>query len=78
MVEIGIEDVENYWRKLIQQVDLFISMNHEAQSFRVTDLPKRLKVAPRSLRSLYPLRKGYVEELFFLADIPAVQTESFQ
>ena len=78
MVEIGIEDVENYWRKLIQQVDLFISMNHEAQSFRVTDLPKRLKVAPRSFRSLHPLRKGYVEELFFLADIPAVRTESFQ
>ncbi len=78
MVEIGIEDVENYWRKLIQQADLFISMNHEAQSFRVTDLPKRLKVAPRSFRSLHPLRKGYVEELFFLADIPAVRTESFQ
>jgi hypothetical protein len=78
MVEIGIEDVENYWRKLIQQVDLFLSMNHEAQSFRVTDLPKRLKFAPRSLRSLHSLRKGYVEELFFLADISATHTKSFQ
>ena len=66
MVEIGLEAVEDYWRQLAQRADLFVSMNHEAQSFRVADLPARLGLPAKTLRSFHPVRKGYIEELFLL------------
>ncbi len=64
MVEIGIEAVEAYWQQLAVRSDIFISMNHEAQSFRIADISNRLGHDVPTLRSLHPLRKGYVEEIF--------------
>jgi hypothetical protein len=66
MVEIGLEAVEDYWRQLARRAEIFVSMNHEAQSFRVADLPGRLGIAVKSLRSFHPVRQGYIEEIFFL------------
>jgi hypothetical protein len=66
MVEIGLEAVESYWRQLAQRAEIFVSMNHEAQSFRVADLPARLGLDVKTLRSFHPVRQGYIEELFLL------------
>jgi hypothetical protein len=65
MVEIGVEAVEAYWQQLANRSAVFISMNHEAQSFRIADISNRLGHDVPMLRSLHPLRKGYVEEIFF-------------
>ncbi len=69
MVEIGVEAVEAYWQQLAIRSDIFISMNHEAQSFRIADISNRLGNDVPVLRSLHPLRKGYVEEIFFFNKI---------
>lgn len=67
MTEIGVDQAERYWRELARRSAVFVSMNHEAQSFRVADLPVRCGTPVHTLRSICPLRKGYVEELFFFA-----------
>ena len=69
MVEIGVEAVEAYWQQLAIQSEVFVSMNHEAQSFRIADISNRLGQDVPTLRSLHPLRKGYVEEIFFFNKI---------
>jgi len=66
MVEIGIEAVDEYWKQLVNRVDIFVSMNHEAQEFRVADIPSRIGVPCKKIRSFHPIRKGYIEEIFFL------------
>ena len=68
MVEIGVEAVEAYWQQLAIRSEVFVSMNHEAQSFRIADISNRGQDVP-TLRSLHPLRKGYVEEIFFFNKI---------
>ena len=69
MVEIGVEAVEAYWQQLAIRSEVFVSMNHEAQSFRIADISNRLGQDVPTLRSLHPLRKGYVEEIFFFNKI---------
>ena len=69
MVEIGIEAVESYWQQLAVRSEVFVSINHEAQSFRIADISNRLGQDVPVLRSLHPLRKGYVEEIFFFNKI---------
>lgn len=68
MVEIGLEAVEAYWRQLVRRAEIFVSINHEAQMFRVADLPGRLGITVKSLRSFHPVRHGYIEEIFFLGE----------
>lgn len=68
MVEIGFKAVEEYWKQLANRAEIFLSINHEAQSFRVADLPASMGQACKSLRTFHPTRKGYIEEIFFLGD----------
>lgn len=65
MTEMGLEPASRYWAHLRNRSSIFVSMNHEAQSFRVADLPTTTNLRP--LRNLSPVRKGYVEEVWFMA-----------
>ncbi len=61
LTEMDPQVAGNYWRAIKTKAKMFLSINHEANSFTVRDLMKEEKVAIE--RSLYPMRNGYVEEI---------------
>ena len=52
-----------YWKKIQISTTQFLSINHEANSFRVRDLIKADLGAVSVHRGLYWMRRGYVEEV---------------
>lgn len=60
LTEMCIEDAQNYLN--LDCSKLFLSINHEGNSYRVFDIKKKnLKLKSRHL---FGVRKGYVEELY--------------
>lgn len=58
LTEIGRQAADEYWGQIRARADRFLSINHEANEFTVTEL-----IAPaRASRTPYWLRRGYVEE----------------
>jgi hypothetical protein len=70
MTEIDRRQAVAYFRKLAQQADVFVSINHETNSFRVSELPSLSGVLIRPNRCPYWLDPGYVEEVFSFRDRP--------
>jgi hypothetical protein len=59
LTEMSRAYAEKYVAFIVDRATFFMSINHEANDFRVCDL------LPGMLRFLYPLRKGYIEEWYF-------------
>lgn len=61
MTEMGLPTASRYWQQIKFRTRKFLSINHEANEFRVADF---LTEVPRSKRTRHPswLRKGYVDE----------------
>jgi hypothetical protein len=59
LTEMSRSYAEQYICFITKQAKFLLSINHEANEFRVSDL------LPGMFRFLYPLRTGYVEEWFF-------------
>lgn len=57
LTEIGRQAADEYWQQIRARVDRFLSINHEANEFTVTEL-----IAPTRATPPYWLRRGYVEE----------------
>ncbi len=62
LTEMGIENASIYAAKIAQTARAFVSINHEINAFKITDLPA-LKALP-SQRFPYWMRKGYIEQHF--------------
>jgi hypothetical protein len=64
ITEIDCKQAVEYFQKLAQQADVFVSINHEINSFRANDLRTLAGIPMRFLRYPHWLDHGYVEETF--------------
>jgi len=62
LTEMGWETASAYWKAIRGRAAMFLSINHETNEFTVRQLPGP---APQT-RYPYWMRRGYVEELYFL------------
>jgi hypothetical protein len=53
-------------REINRRASLFLSINQESYPLPVCDLPAMCGIDIKSERHLYWMRKGYVEEVFYL------------
>jgi hypothetical protein len=59
LTEIGRSAANEYWSQIQQRCSVFLSINHEANEFTISDL-----IGERpALRYPYWMRRGYVEEV---------------
>ena len=65
LTEMGADQMDRYWAQLRQRATVFVSINQEALSVRVADLAARAGMTVKTLRNVSPVRKGYIEEIFF-------------
>lgn len=68
LVEMDFRVAQAYWEKIKASTNIFLSINHEANSFRVRDLLVKDLNSLNVQRGLYWMRKGYVEELIRIHD----------
>jgi hypothetical protein len=61
--EIDIRIAQKYWNSIEDRSQVFLSINHESNSFTVGDLIHYSQRVQRSSRAPYWLRRGYVEEI---------------
>jgi len=66
--EMDFRVAQAYWEKIKASTNIFLSINHEANSFRVRDLLVKDLNSLNVQRGLYWMRKGYVEELIRIHD----------
>ncbi len=66
--EMDFRVAQAYWNKIKASTNTFLSINHEANSFRVRDLLVKDLNSLNVQRGLYWMRKGYVEELIRIHD----------
>jgi hypothetical protein len=65
MTEFDRQTADRYWCQIKRRSTKFLSINHEANQFTIKEIAEANKVnVVGSQRYPYPLRKGYVEELF--------------
>jgi hypothetical protein len=65
LTEMSFEQALFYFQYSLTNAKILFSINHEANSFRVGDLPAAAHFAGCSLRHISTMRPGYVEEYFF-------------
>ncbi|WP_284313236.1 hypothetical protein [Labrys miyagiensis] len=65
MTEFGIDVARGYWRKIIASTPIFLSINHEANAYTVSQIAADAP-APLMEKERYPygVRKGYAQEVF--------------
>jgi hypothetical protein len=63
LTEIDISAAKAYWQEIKSSTNMFLSINHEANAFRVQDLIADDLPSIEVNRSPYWMRPGYVEEL---------------
>jgi hypothetical protein len=64
MPEMDLKQANDYVNEISARSKIFLSINHEAGSFKVVDLNGISSITP--YRQPYFLRRGYVEELFVI------------
>ncbi len=64
LTELDISIAKQYIKKIGQVSDLFLSINHENNSFTINSIWKENFGLNKLYRNPYWLRRGYVEELF--------------
>ena len=65
MTELDRPTADRYWRQIKRRSMQFLSINHEANPFTVKEIAEADEGSVVTWRRYpYPLRKGYVEELF--------------
>ena len=67
--EMDFHVAQAYWEKIKASTNIFLSINHEVNSFRVRDLLVKDLNSLNVQRGLYWMRKGYVEELIRIHDV---------
>lgn len=63
LTEMDLSTAKAYWQKMKSSTSMFLSINHEANSFRVQDLIADDLPNIEVNRCPYWMRRGYVEEL---------------
>ena len=63
LTEMDFSTAKGYWQKIKASTNLFLSINHEANPFRVQDLMADDSPELDVSRGLYWMRRGYVEEV---------------
>lgn len=65
--ELRREDAERYFFDLHRRVRVLLSINHENNWFRVSDMPRTLRIEAPTTRSPYVMRHGYFDEVFLFS-----------
>jgi SAM-dependent methyltransferase len=65
MTEMSREQAIEYFRFFYRHGKVFLSINHEANPFRVYDLPRMANLSVKGTRHGCLVRPGYMEECFF-------------
>ena len=69
MTEMGRAVADGYWDHAQERAPQFLSINHEVNEFTVRDISiERGTKIQSCYRNAYPIRKGYIEELFSFAN----------
>jgi len=68
LTEMNFSVAQAYWDKIKISTNIFLSINHEANKFRVRDLLVEDLNSLNVQRGLYCMRQGYVEELIRIHD----------
>jgi len=68
ITEIDCNQAAAYFRKLARQTDVFVSINHEANLFRASDLPVLAGIPMRFFRHPCWMDNSYVEEIFLFSN----------
>jgi len=68
LTEMDFRVAQAYWEKIKVSTNIFLSINHEANSFRVRDLLVKDLKSLNVQRRLYWMREGYAEELIRIHD----------
>ena len=68
LTEMNFSVAQAYWDKIKISTNIFLSINHEANKFRVRDLLVEDLNSLNVQRGLYCMRQGYVEELIRIND----------
>ncbi len=63
LTELGHDLALRYLKKISSIAPAFLSVNHEANTIRVSDLLRELDVPNTTSRHPYRMRQGYAEEL---------------
>jgi hypothetical protein len=74
LTEMSPETARAYCSEIKSRADLFLSINHEYNSFTVRNISQDLQMRAAS-RTPYWLRRGYVDEVFELASAHASQAK---
>ena len=64
ITEIDCGQATDYFREIVKRSNVFISINHEHNPFRASDLPALAGVSAPAFRHPYWMRDGFVEEIF--------------
>ena len=62
MTEMSFDNANAYAEKIVATSSVFVSINHEVNSFKTADLPALKSLSGQ--RFPYWMRKGYVEDLY--------------
>ena len=76
LTELYLKAASSYFTSLRKRVDIFLSINHEANSFTVRQVGESIGLSAVS-RNPHWMRAGYVEEVFRLAENACVLSEGF-
>lgn len=63
LTEIGEQPASEYWSEIQKRANIFLSINHETNSFSISQLISRSKNIATSSRTPYWMRRGYLEEI---------------
>ncbi len=69
LTEMDILIAKGYWEKIKASTNIFLSINHEANPFRVQDLIAEDMPNLDVSRGLYWMRRGYVEEVVKISSL---------
>jgi hypothetical protein len=61
---MDVRSATRYVQYIATHAGIFLSINHEANSFTVADLGRRFLSSAEMHRAPYFMRNGYVEEVF--------------
>jgi hypothetical protein len=66
ITEMDGKTAATYFREIARRTTLFLSINHEDYPTRTSELPSKCGIKAWVQRHPYWLRKGYVEELYYI------------
>ena len=76
LTEMGADQMDRYWAEVRRHTSVFLSINQEALSVRVADLPDRSGTTVKTLPPAWTNRSGVLAHVRTVPVIPVMTTTS--